>query len=157
MTPSSRRPGVVLRHAFKLGRLVFHLGLDRWTGHRFLLLEHEGRVTGRRHHTPLEVIRFEPESGAHFVVSAYGASAQWMRNIQVNPDVRVRVAGATWNAVATVTSESWAREELADYAKRHPDAARWLPRLVGLKVDPAGKGLAALAAELPVVQLLPTT
>jgi deazaflavin-dependent oxidoreductase (nitroreductase family) len=51
-------------------------------GHRFLLLVHEGRRTGRRHETPVEVVRYDPATREAIVAAAWGRRTQWLHNIE---------------------------------------------------------------------------
>jgi deazaflavin-dependent oxidoreductase (nitroreductase family) len=59
-------------------------------GSRLLLLEHIGRKSGARRYALLEVVGHS-RPGTYMVASGFGARAQWYRNIQVNPRVRVSV------------------------------------------------------------------
>ena len=64
----------------------------------YLHLTTTGRVTGQ----PREIeIRFT-EHGAHFYLVAEYESADWVRNIQSQPQVRVRVGDVEFNAIARV-------------------------------------------------------
>ena len=63
---------------------LWRLGLGRWAESwpaamgRILVLEHYGRSSGRRYLTPLNFTR---DGGAIHCVAAFGASADWFRNI----------------------------------------------------------------------------
>jgi deazaflavin-dependent oxidoreductase (nitroreductase family) len=57
-----------------------HLGF--LLGHRFLLLVHEGRRTGRRHETPLEVVRYNRSTREAVVAAAWGRKTQWLYNVE---------------------------------------------------------------------------
>ncbi|MBN9619856.1 MAG: nitroreductase family deazaflavin-dependent oxidoreductase, partial [Actinobacteria bacterium] len=57
-------------------------------GSRLVLLEHRGRVSGARRYVVLEVVA-TPGPNTVVVASGFGARAQWYRNIQVDPHVRV--------------------------------------------------------------------
>jgi hypothetical protein len=50
-------------------------------GHRFLLLAHRGRRSGRVHRTVLEVVSWSASTREAVVVSGFGHSAQWYRNV----------------------------------------------------------------------------
>lgn len=115
--------------------MVFALRFDFLFGDRFLRLTHTGRVTGRRRHAALEVIRHEAETSVYFVAAGWGDRAQWVRNIRADPRVEVRVGGRDFPAVADILPDSWAREELLEYASRNPTLWRVLMRMAGYHVD----------------------
>jgi deazaflavin-dependent oxidoreductase (nitroreductase family) len=64
----------------------------------YLYLITTGRVTGQ----PREIEIWFTEHGGRFYLVAERESANWVRNIQSQPQVRVRVADAEFNAVARV-------------------------------------------------------
>src|SRR5215472_11028027 len=53
-------------------------------GHRFLLLIHIGRRTGLTRHTVLEVLEYRREGPEAIVMSAFGPSVDWLRNIETS-------------------------------------------------------------------------
>jgi deazaflavin-dependent oxidoreductase (nitroreductase family) len=76
--------------------LLFRLPvyLYRWKcgwllGHRLLLLIHVGRHTGLRRHTVLEVVEYREEGPEAVVMSAFGPSADCLRNIEATPNPEV--------------------------------------------------------------------
>ena len=64
----------------------------------YLYLTTTGRVTGQ----PREIEIWFTEHGGHFYLVAERASANWVRNIQSQPQVKVRVRDAEFNAIARV-------------------------------------------------------
>ncbi|ORA18298.1 nitroreductase family deazaflavin-dependent oxidoreductase [Mycobacterium asiaticum] len=91
-------------------------------GSRMLMLEHVGRKSGLPRHVVLEVVG-HPQPDTYIVPSGFGAKAQWFRNIQANPKVRVFVRSrAPATATARVLSEAEADGILAEYQRRHPRA-----------------------------------
>jgi hypothetical protein len=65
-------PTGALRLAFRLPVYLYRLGLGRLLGHRFLLLTHRGRRSGRVYQTALEVVRYEPSSREVVAASGWG-------------------------------------------------------------------------------------
>lgn len=57
-------------------------------GGRLLMLEPRGRRFGKRHYVVLEVVEY-PRPDSYVVVSGFGRKAQWYRNIEADPEVRV--------------------------------------------------------------------
>src|SRR3954462_11665890 len=66
---------------------VFRCGLGWLFGGRLVMVEHTGRTAGRRRYVVLEVVEQEP--GAVVLVSGYGRASQWLRNVVVEPRVRL--------------------------------------------------------------------
>src|SRR5437016_1734775 len=81
------RPGRLLRPLLRMPVRLYDWRLGWLLGHRFLLLEHTGRRTGRAYKTVLEVVEYRPDTRAAVVVSGFGANVDWLRNIGA-PDAR---------------------------------------------------------------------
>ena len=64
----------------------------------YLYLTTTGRVTGQ----PREIEIWFTEHGGHFYLVAERESANWVRNIQWQPQVKVRVGDAEFIAIARV-------------------------------------------------------
>ncbi|MGH3978832.1 MAG: nitroreductase family deazaflavin-dependent oxidoreductase [Pseudonocardiaceae bacterium] len=107
---------------------VFRRGFGWVLGPRLLLLEHLGRRTKLPRYVVLEVLDHGP--GEWYVVAAYGQHAQWLRNVQQHPRVRVwwqRLRGVPCDAYVVDRTE--AREHFSRYVLRNPRTARFLARL----------------------------
>ena len=76
-----RSPPAWLRWVFRAPRRLYDVGWGGLLGHRFLLLRHTGRRTGRQHAVVLEVLRHDPAAGEHVVISGFGPRADWLRNL----------------------------------------------------------------------------
>ncbi|WP_082942842.1 nitroreductase family deazaflavin-dependent oxidoreductase [Mycobacterium sp. 852002-40037_SCH5390672] len=88
-------------------------------GSRMLMLEHIGRKSGAPRYVVLEVIgHASPDT--YVVASGFGRKAQWFRNIQANPRVRVYAGShAPRTATARVLDQQEADRALAAYLSRH--------------------------------------
>ena len=64
----------------------------------YLYLTTTGRVTGQ----PPEIEIWFTEHGGHFYLVAERESANWVRNIHSQPQIKVRVGDAEFNALARV-------------------------------------------------------
>lgn len=89
-------------------------------GSRFVMVEHIGRKSGAPRHAVLEVVdHSNPDS--YVVASGFGRKAQWFRNIQANPRVRVYAGSrAPRPATARVLGQDETDRTLAAYRGRHP-------------------------------------
>jgi deazaflavin-dependent oxidoreductase (nitroreductase family) len=61
-------------------------------GHRFFLLAHCGRRTGRVYRAVLEVVAWDPALREAVVMSGFGCASQWYRNVLAGDLVEVRIA-----------------------------------------------------------------
>jgi deazaflavin-dependent oxidoreductase (nitroreductase family) len=126
---NSEHPGAAARAAAGLLRTRWVVRAPIWLykarlgfvlGHRFIMVEHTGRRSGRPRYVVLEVID-RPRPDRYVVASGFGNRSQWFRNVQVNPNVRLRVGGRAWApAHARRLDPAEATEALDRYAKAHP-------------------------------------
>ena len=149
------KPRGLLWLMFKLPVYIYRLRLGRLLGHRFLMLTHRGRKTGKIRHTVLEVIRYDKNTGESIVVAAYGENADWYRNIQANPAIELRIGRDRYAPLQRFLTPDEIYTEFSDYELRHPSAARNLPKLLGFKYDGSESGRRALAASFRIVSFCP--
>jgi deazaflavin-dependent oxidoreductase (nitroreductase family) len=128
-------------------------------GHRFLALTHRGRRTGRRYVTVLEVVEWRPAATEAVVVSGFGPTAQWYRNVRAGGTEEVRIARKRFQARARVLDDREAEAVLAAYEERNRRAApvvRYvLSRLTGVRYDGSPAARRRLVSTLPFVALSP--
>lgn len=142
------RPSGISRFFYRLPVYLYRIGLGGLMGKRFLLLEHIGRVSGKRHKTVIEVVRADEPAGRYYVVSAWGERSDWYRNLQAHPEVQIQVGWKKYRAVAHFLEEDDIHAELLDYARRHTTAAQQLAKLMGYRVDGTPEDFALLAKDL---------
>ncbi len=119
-------------------------------GHRLLMLEHVGRSTGQRRFVVLEVVD-HPAPDRYIVVSGFGIRAQWFRNVESNPHVRVYLAShAPAPATARRLDAAAATVALGRYASAHPRA--WA-KLRPVLEDTLGTSIDEHGTELPMIAL----
>lgn len=119
-------------------------------GDRMLMLEHTGRKSGAPRHAVLEVVD-HPRPGTYVVASGFGRKAQWFRNIQADPRVRVYAGShAPRRARARVLDQREADRTLADYRSRH--AKTW-QRFRPVLEDTLGAPIPETGTGLPLVEL----
>ncbi|MGF2951896.1 nitroreductase family deazaflavin-dependent oxidoreductase, partial [Mycobacterium sp. THU-M116] len=88
-------------------------------GSRILMLEHIGRTSGTKRYVVLEVID-HPAPDLYVIASGFGRNAQWFRNIQANPRVRVYAGShAPRRATARILDQEEVDRALAVYRSRH--------------------------------------
>lgn len=117
---------------------------------RLLMLEHIGRKSGERRYVVLEVVD-HPAPDSFVVVAGFGPKAQWFRNIQANPRVRIYVGShAPAPGTARVLDRSEADRTLAAYRSRHPRA--W-ERFKPVLEETLGGPISETNTPLPMVEL----
>ena len=115
-------------------RVAYSLGLGGLVGRFILLLTTYGRRSGRPRVTPLI---YEKRGEAVIVASARGRAADWLRNIEADPRVHVRVGRRQFDGLAQPSVHP---EEIADYLQRqfdrNPRAFGAMLRVEGLPLRP---------------------
>lgn len=101
---------------------LYRCGLGFLFGTRLLMLRHTGRRTGTPRYVILEVVD-RPAPGQFVIVSGFGTTSQWYRNVLTDPRVRLST-GFKRNITATATpmTDEGSARALAHYAHDHPKA-----------------------------------
>ena len=125
---------------------LYRVGLGRLLGRRVLMLEHRGRRSGLPRQVCLEVVE-RPAEDRVVIVSGFGTSSDWYRNLQAEPGCRVSVGRLRRvPARARFLGEHEASEVIARYQVAHPGAWRGLRGAIEKAVGhPVG--------DLPMVEL----
>lgn len=125
------------------------------------MLEHVGRTTGSRYRTVLEVIGYDRSTGEAVVVSGWGRTSDWYRNVEVAGHATVTVGRKTVKADARVLGDEDAVRMIADYERRNrwirPVIRRVLGNLAGFRYDGTDDSRLALVHQLPVVKFAPAS
>ena len=119
---------------FKLPLIIYRLRLGWLFGHRFLLLTHVGRKSGKVRQTILAVLSYDSSSMEIKAVSAWNAS-EWYKNIQVTPAVSVETGFTSYSPVQRELSAEEIAHLFVDYCKDHPIFSRIVCRIPGWKSD----------------------
>jgi deazaflavin-dependent oxidoreductase (nitroreductase family) len=149
------KPKGLLKWAFSLPLYLYRWHLGWLVGHRFLMVTHLGRKTGRRRQTALEVAHYDPVTQECIVVAGWGEQADWYRNIRAHPALEVQVGSTRYPPVQRFLSfeETWAL--LSDYQRHHPRGLRALLRLTGYPFDGSQEELRAIAQLVRCVAFRP--
>ena len=152
---SIARAGAALLRARWFARApiwLYRARLGAVFGSRLLMLEHVGRTSGRRRFVVLEIVD-HPVLGRYVVVSGLGGRAQWFRNVEANPKVRVFLAShKPAPALAHQLDSDASAASIGRYASEHLRA--WaklrpvLERTLGTRVDQHGADLPTIAIDL---------
>lgn len=129
---------------------IYKLRAGALFGSRILMLEHIGRTSGKPRYAVLEVVD-HPTPDAYVIASGFGRKAQWFRNIEANPRVRVYTGSrAPRRATARILDQHEADRTLATYRSRHPKA--W-EQLSPVLEDTLGAPITDTDTPLPMVEL----
>jgi deazaflavin-dependent oxidoreductase (nitroreductase family) len=138
--------------------------LYRWKcgwllGHRFLLLIHTGRRTGRQRCTVLEVMEYRRAASEAVVMSAWGHDADWLRNIEATPRPEVVIGSQRFFATHRILGMDEAVAVLAGYERRNrfmaPIVRSGLSWLLGWRYDSTEQARRRAAAQVPYVAFRP--
>ena len=132
---------------------MYALGLAPLIGRIILLLTTTGRKSGKRRVTPLQ---YEEIDGMFYLGAARGLKTDWVRNIQANPQVEVRVKHRRIIARAELINDT---QQIADFLQvrlqRHPKMVGAMTKMHHLPPNPGRPQLEELAKILAVVKIQP--
>ena len=115
-----------MKNIQKIHRVLYVIGLGPLVGRIILLLTTTGRKSGKKRVTPLQ---YEKIGEDYYIGAARGLKADWVRNIQSNPQVEVRVGAKRFEGQAEVVTDP---TRFADFLEvrlaRHP-------RMIGLMME----------------------
>ena len=93
---------VKMKNVQKIHRVLYAIGFGPLIGRIILLLTTTGRSSGIKRVTPLQ---YEMIGADYYLGSARGTSSDWVRNIQANPQVELRVGAKHFYGIAEVISD----------------------------------------------------
>jgi deazaflavin-dependent oxidoreductase (nitroreductase family) len=134
-----------------------HLGF--LLGHRFLVLVHEGRRTGRRRETPLEVVRYDRVKREAVVVAGWGSKTQWLHNLEAGLGREVWIGRDRFVPAVRFLEVDEAMAVIERY-ERHSGLPKAvvravISRLLGWRYDGSPTARRRAVEQLPVVGLRP--
>ena len=106
-------------------------GVERIVGKSTALISFKGRKSGRLITCPLSYLRDDDR-----IIVAGHRTRQWWRNLEANPEVRVRLAGKTLDGRATVSA--YPDDALADYVA-YVEAQPMVAKIAEIPLDDNGK------------------
>jgi deazaflavin-dependent oxidoreductase (nitroreductase family) len=117
-----------MKNIQKIHRILYAIGLGPVIGGFIALLTTMGRKSGLKRVTPLQ---YEKIGKDYYLGAARGVKADWVRNIQLNPKVELRVGAKQIHGTAEVVTDP---SRFADFIEvrleRHP-------RVIGLIMEKA--------------------
>lgn len=154
------RPTGMLRFLLGLPAHLYHLRLGFLLGHRFLLLVHTGRRTGRHRETVLEVVRYDPVTDESVVLAGWGRRAGWLHNVKAGLGREVRTGAQRYVPAWRILPVEEAETLFADYERRNrvagPIVRAVLGRLLGWRYDGTPAARRRAVEQLAFVGFRPT-
>jgi deazaflavin-dependent oxidoreductase (nitroreductase family) len=153
MSGFASTPKFLLRLIHWPPQIAYALGLGPLIGRLVLLLTTTGRKSGKPRVVPLQ---YEELDGRYYLGSSRGTAADWIRNIQADPKVEVRVKALRFTGTAEVITDSL---RIADFLelrlRRHPQMVGAMIKGEGMSGQPSRKDLEKYAAQLALVVIAP--
>lgn len=150
-----RRKVAVLKWALHAPVRLYDLGAGRLLGHRFLVLTHRGRRSGRLHRTMLEVVRWDAGKGEATVMSGFGDRSDWLLNVRDGGAWEIQIAARRFRPAVRELGAEEAMDVLAGYEQRSrlliPVIRFLLSRLAGFHYDGSSDARRRLVEALPLV------
>jgi deazaflavin-dependent oxidoreductase (nitroreductase family) len=150
----SARPPAFMLPILKLPLLLYRTGLGWLLGHRFMLLTHVGRRSGKIRRTVLAVLSFDPKRREIKAISAWSAS-HWYKNILTLPALQVETGFTRYAPVHHSLSSEEIAALLEEYCRNHPIFSRIVCRIPGWKWDSSHEEFLELAKSLRGVAFEP--
>lgn len=94
-----------------------------------------GRRTGKPHSVLVDVVEHDSEKDVYYVSSAYGAGADWVKNIKANPVFDVQVGRRRFKAEAQLVPGEIGKGLLMRYIAEHGDYVKGLYKMIGVDLD----------------------
>ena len=144
-----------MKNIQKIHRVLYAIGLGPLVGSIILLLTTTGRRSGKKRVTPLQ---YELIGTDYYLGAARGLHADWVRNIQSNPQVEIRVGAKYLQGIAEVITDPSKFADLMEVRlARHPHMIGLImEKAHGLPRQPSRKQLEELAKSEAVVIVHPT-
>lgn len=156
MSTLNKRPNRLLKFFFKIPVWLHKMGLGGWEcliGAQWMLITTAGRKTGKRREVMVDVMDYNKATDTYYIEAAYGAHADWFRNIQSNPIFEAQVGRRKFKARANAISSEGAGEMLVQFYRRKPAYTRSVMAMAGMKfkneddLRVIGEGLTLLAVK----------
>ena len=154
MAGFNQTPKSILRLIHLPPRILYAIGLGPVVGNVILLLTTIGRKSGKQRVTPLQ---YEEIGGKVYLGAALGQKTDWVRNIQANPQVELRVGKKRFCGQAEVVTDP---SRMADFIEvrlqRHPFMIGLIMQKAhGLSKHPSREQLEKMAVNEALVIIRP--
>jgi len=150
-------PGPILKLVLRAPVGLYDVGAGRLFGHRFLLLTHRGRRSGRLYRTMLEVVQWDGGQREALVMSGFGPRSSWLLNVLAGGAEEIRIGGSRFRPEVRRLEPGEAAVAMEAYERRNrllaPLVRAILSRLAGFRYDGSPAARRRLVEALPLIGL----
>jgi len=153
----SKRPGLFQKYFFKVPVLLHKMGLGGWErliGAQWMLITTTGRKTGKRRDAMVDVMDYDAVTDTYYIEAAYGANADWYKNIQSNPVFEAQVGRRKFRARAGELTTEGAGTMLVKFYRERPAYTKSVMAMAGMKFKDENE-LRALGQKLTLLAVKP--
>jgi deazaflavin-dependent oxidoreductase (nitroreductase family) len=136
MNAFEKKPGRLLKFFFKVPVWIHKMGFGGWerlVGAQWMLITTIGRKTGKPRDVMVDVMDYDKATDTYYVEAAYGARADWYRNMQSNPVFEAKVGRRKFKARAGALTTDGAGELLVRFYRSKPAYTRSVMAMAGMK------------------------
>ncbi|HNK63809.1 MAG TPA: nitroreductase family deazaflavin-dependent oxidoreductase [Anaerolineales bacterium] len=136
MTMLEKRPNSLMKFFFKIPLFMHKIGFGGWErliGAEWMLITTTGRKSGKRRETMVDVMDYDKPTDTYYIEAAYGARADWYKNIQSTPVFEAQVGQRKFKAQASELDAKGTGEMLVQFYRRKPAYTRSVMAMVGMK------------------------
>lgn len=136
MDAFDKRPGQLQKFFFKVPVFLHKMGLGGWErllGAKWMLITHIGRKSGKRYDSMVDVMDYDKANDTFYIEAAYGARADWYKNIQANPVFEAEVGRRKFKARAGALTTEGTGEMLVQFYRSKPAYTRSVMAMAGMK------------------------
>jgi deazaflavin-dependent oxidoreductase (nitroreductase family) len=153
MSGFANAPKFLLRLIHWPPQIAYALGLGPLIGRLVLLLTTTGRKSGKPRVVPLQ---YEEIDGRIYLGSSRGVNADWVRNIQADPRVEVRVKARRFSGTAEVVADIKRNADFLEVRlQRHPRMVGAMMKGEGVSATPDRRALEGYATHIALVVITP--
>ena len=138
MVLEGKRPSRLWRLLFRVPLYMYNVGIRGWERLirvQLMKITTEGRRTGKPYSVLVDGVDHDSENDRYYVSSAYGAGADWVKNIKANPVFNVQVGRRRFKAESEQVSGEIGSKLLFTYIEEHRDYVKGLYRMMGVNLD----------------------
>lgn len=152
---SKPRPSGITKRLLDAPVWMYRHGLGGLLGSRLVVLVHRGRRTGRERRTSLEVLQHRPVGGEYRVISGWGRTSDWYRNLAVNPPVALLVGRSRYRVTHRILPPDEAVDTVRGHVLAHPRATSLIAPDLAEAHESGRAALRRFVEEAPVVGFRP--
>ncbi len=152
-TGIARAPALMVP-IFKLPIFLYRLGLGCLFGHRFMMLTHVGRRSGKTYRTILAVLRYDSPTKEIVAISAWTGS-DWYKNIQAHPALEAETGLTRYAPQFRVLPPEEIAALFEEYRDKHPLFCRIVCQIPGWKWNSSYEEFLELARSIRGIAFQP--